>query len=181
MLVSVATYREITGDTDSATARVETALEEAEALLVDELGRGLETATVTERLLVDSYGRVFPTRTPVTAATGLTVASTAMLEDASPDGGPFSSTEHATVSYTGGLDPDETDPTAATFVPRYMRRDIAWAAYHLLRPADALSMPAGATSVRLGDAAITGKASAPSTNGVVWSRQTLRWRVRRPR
>lgn len=181
-LVTYTRYVAITGDTTSASATVLDRLADAQQLLEDELGRpGLledDGADKTERLLIRYDGSlgatVFPSALPITDAGDLTQAG-ALLTGASPDSSPsfvVSGEQWATVTYRGGFTP-------AT-VPQSIERDIAWAAYHLLRPSEAAAVPAGATSVRLGDAAVTfAKPTGGGMQGVSWSSQTMRHRKRR--
>jgi hypothetical protein len=181
-LVSADRYAAITGDNDTDEAAAEDALAEAQALLEEELGRrGLledDGTDKVERLLIRSDSSlgfvVYPTAIPITDAGTLTQAG-AVLSGASPDSSPafvVQSEQWATVTYRGGY-------TADT-VPESMARDIAWAAYRLLRPAAMASVPAGAKSVRLGDAAVTfDRPHGGGTPGVSWSTATLRHRKRR--
>lgn len=173
MLVTYARYLAITGDGTSDPGQVEEALADAQALLEDTLRRPLESGERTERLRVLD-GLVYPAATPITDAGDLTVEGDA-LTGASPSsllGGVFDSTDHATVTYTGGF-------TADT-VPACIERDIAWAAHGLVRPLVASGVPVGATSVRLGDAAVTFAKPASGGVQVGWSPQTLRYRRRLP-
>ena len=58
---------------------------------------------------------------------------------------------------------------------------MAWVAHMLLHPTDRLQVPAGATSVQLGDARVTlDRPAAPGTTGIVWSKATRAWRRRSP-
>lgn len=182
MLVSYARYVSLTGDATSASATVEAALVEAQDLLEDELGRiGLleeDGADKVERLKLydDSVlgGTVYPAGVPITDAGDFTLAG-AMLISVPPDGGPFfyrDGERYATVTYRGGF-------TSAT-VPAYMARDIAFAAHQLVHSPVPSSIPAGATSVRVGDAAVTfGSPVAGGAIGIGWSKATLRHRRRR--
>lgn len=174
MLVDEERYTTITGDTTGDSDTLNTALAEAQQLLEDELGRQLETGERTERLRLYPNGRVYPAVTPITVAAGYTIYGYAELGDASPIGGPFdtSDPQYAEVTYTGGY----TDET----VPVCIARDIAWAAYQLLGRDAASRIPAGATSVRIGDAAVTfDKPRSASDAGIRWTAQTLRYRRRR--
>lgn len=184
MLCTVARYQTITGDTTTATATVATALATAQDLLEDELGRiGLledEGTDKEERLLliydrVVGGGAVYPTAVPITDPGDYTQQGAA-LYSVPADASPFLTTEqpqYATVTYRGGY-------TSST-VPAYMERDLAFAAYQLLRPSVATAVPAGVTAVGLGDASMS--FAEPLTGGgsygIGWSRQTLRHRRRR--
>lgn len=182
-LVSYARYVTLTGDTTSASAAAVEALSNAQEMLEDELGRiGLleddgQDKVERLRLYDDSVlgGVVYPTAVPITDPGDYT-ESGASLSTVGPDGGPFAFTapsiRYATVTYRGGY-------TAAT-VPAYMARDLAFAAYQLVNNQALAMVPAGANSVRLGDAAIGfAQPTAGGSIGVGWSRQTLRHRRRR--
>lgn len=172
MLVTVGRYRSVTGDTTSTEADITEALAEAQTLLEDALRRPLEEAERTERLRVLD-GRVYPSATPISDGGALTVEGDA-LTGATPVTSlvGITDSDHATVTYTGGY-------TTAT-VPRCIERDIAWAAHAVLRPSSVAAVPVGATSVRLGDAAVTYAKPARGGQQFGWSPQTLRYRRRLP-
>lgn len=160
-LVSVEQYRRITHDTSSAEDDVTEQLDAAEELVAEYLRRPgrFVHGTYTDRLRLyraenayDGAWVVYPVATPVTAATGLTVLNPRTIAGVSPDGGPFleglvgSGTQpYATVTYSGGW-------TAET-LPEAVRREIAKAA-RLGLDSITSTIPAGATSLRLGDAAV---------------------------
>jgi len=185
-LVSVDRYQLITGDTDSATAQVEAAIGDAAALLADELGWPgviLDDYTETLPLAQDPYTGVliaFPSVRPVhSEAEGLTVRDDVIF-GASPTsttfygvGAPPAATE---LTYTAGWSATG-DGRART--PAYVERDVAWVAHLQLHPADRAQVPAGATSVQLGDARVSFDGpQAPGAAGIVWSRGTRAWRRR---
>lgn len=188
VLVSVDRYQVITGDTDSATAQVETAIGDAADLLADELGWPgviLDDYTETLPLAQDPWTGVliaFPTVRPVhSEAEGLTVRDD-VIYGATPASSPFFGTASpplaADLTYSAGWD---AAGTGRAKTPAAVERDVAWVAHMLLHPADRPQVPAGATQVRLGDAAITLAApAAPGTLGVVWSKATRAWRRRSP-
>lgn len=181
-LLTYQRYLAITGDTTSASATILDRISEAQELLEEELGRvGFledDGQDKTERLLIQADSAlgfvVYPSAIPITDPGDYTQAG-AVLAGASPDAvpSPFSSAgQWATVTYRGGYTP-------AT-VPASIERDLAWAAYHLARPSLVTSVPAGATSVRLGDAAVTyAQPAGGGMHGVSWSKPTLRHRKRR--
>lgn len=182
MLISVAQYRAITGDETSASGVVETAIADAQGLLEDRLGRGLELRERTERVrLVD--GVAYPSATPITAVpSGQEVQGSAVLGV-----GPASvlvepSDTHRSLTYTGGFDPAETDRSAVTFVPVELSRAVAFAAQAIIdRDSSSLVIPPGAISVRVGDVAVSwGAGGAPSTGEVIFPVSLVRrWRRRR--
>lgn len=149
-LVTVSRYQLITGDTTSATATVEDALEDAQGLAEEFLRRELTSQERTESLQVYPGARVYPSVTPITAADGYDIDGYSLIGVA-PDLSPFpfdppsSRGVMGSVTYTGGY-------SAAT-LPKTIERVIARTAYQQLHPETL--QPAGATSIRLGDAAIT--------------------------
>ena len=180
MLIAIARYREITGDTTSASAVVETAIDDAQALLEDQLRRPLEQAARTERLRVFADGRVYPRATPIISAqAGADIYGNAIV-DGTPEGTFLEPDDFAEVTYTGGYDPAETDLSAVDYVPVELQRAVAWAAYAILRPADGLQAPAGARSATVGDVSVTfGPGGAAAPGEVEFDRGLVRrWRWR---
>jgi hypothetical protein len=193
MIVSILSYREITGDSETASAEVERVLLESQALLEDDLERGLEQVSRTETLRiiphdVTGVSMVFPSVTPIITVDGGFQHQDGVVYGALPVSiasfDVFSTPPQvATVTYLAGFDPDETDTQQPDYVPRYIRYDIAWAAWQLLQPSQvaASQIPAGAISVKSGDQAVTFKDPIrPGDLGISWSRQTLRWKRRHP-
>lgn len=182
MLISVDQYQSITGDVTSASAVVETALEDAQSLLEDRIGRGLEMVERTERVRVFPDGIVYPAVTPlVTVPAGASIQGSA-VSGGTPAGSFLTpADDHSTLTYTGGYDPDETDRSAATYVPVELARAIAWAARAIISPASFGEVPAGATSVTVGDVSLSwGPGGSPAQGEVVFSSGLLRrWRRRR--
>ena len=163
-LVLPATYATVTGDTTSGNTAVEDALADATALLEEKLERKLAEQEVTERLLPDGEGRLYPTVTPIVSAPGFTLYD-----------------PRAAVTYTGGYVERSANPDAANILPKHVEIDLCWAAYTLLHPASLAAIqatPAGATSRSVGDASLTLRQGAPENPGdtvdITWSRATLR-------
>lgn len=182
-LVTYTRYVAITGDTTSASATVLERLTDAQDLLEEELGRVdlLEDdgQDKVERLLIYNDANlgyvVYPAAVPVTDAGDL-IQHGSVLAGAAPDSSPefsvVSGERYATVTYRGGYTP-------AT-VPPAIERNIAWAAHQLLTPALTAAVPAGATSVRLGDAAVTfDRPQSNADSGIRWTNQVRRYRRRR--
>lgn len=178
-LVTIARYRAITGDTVTASALVDSAIDEATDLLVDALGREVAAAERTERLEPTRDGWLWPTVVPIVAAPGWTIDGYGLR-------GPFGpgwpdETGRIEVVYTGGWIERTANPSAANRLPAYIERDIAYAAHTLVHaePATAASVyPKGATSVSLGDASVSfgpDGPPSPSADLVTWSRRTLAW------
>lgn len=189
VLVTVERYQLVTGDTDSATARVEDAIADAADLLADALGRPTVVyGDHTETLPLHPHPRTgvaqaYPNVIPVESeANGLTVSDD-IIYGASPDGSPAldawgSPPTASTLTYTAGW---SATGTGRHRTPGYVERDVAWVAHFLLHPATQPRLPAGATSVRLGDAAVTyATPQTPGAAGVQWSPQTKRWKRRSP-
>lgn len=187
LLVTVERYRVITGDTTTAASAASAAIEDATSLLSEALGRpeALKSAERTETMRVDAGGTCRPLAVPVTVAAGYDF-DTAALYGASPDSTPFRGLESSdlpatvSVTYTGGWVERTANPTAANRLPASMEVDIAHAAHQLTHPTIG-SVPAGASSVSVGDARVSyGPSGAPSGADVTWSRQTMRWRRKLP-
>lgn len=182
MLVTVARYRDITADTGTASAVVEDALTDAQALLEEELGRELESDTRTERCRVFAESRggtVYPSVTPITSVSDPSSASIlghAVVGGTVATGPPYFLTDpdgFASVTYVGGY--------ASGAAPTAIERAIAWAARALVDPDTFAQAPPGATSATVGDVSITwGPGGAPSQGEVVFDRRLVRrWRRRR--
>lgn len=177
-LVTIARYRAITGDTASHSVEVSAKLELAGELLADALDRELEEAERTETLWPTRDGWLWPSCVPLVSCASHTIDGDGL------HGGVFGmtwpdETDAVTVTYTGGWVERSANPSAANRLPAYIEADIANAAQQLLGAGTASAYPAGATSVRLGDAAVTfGPDGAPANgiDAVKWSRRTLRHR-----
>lgn len=185
MIVTVARYRAITGDDATATATVSAKLERAIDMLADELDRpeGFDEAERTERLWPTRDGYLWPSHLPLVSCSTYDIDGDGLVGTF----GPAWPDDHGgvTVTYTGGWVERSANPWAANRLPAYVEEDIAWAAWALAQPANPSAFPAGATSVRLGDAAVTfGPDGAPANPGVgrvKWSRRTLSHRSRTTR
>lgn len=187
-LVTVARYRAITGDETSVASAVEERITDATARLEERLDRPLAEAERSEAMYPGRDGRVYPHAIPITAAAGYTIDGYSLRGGwwslAAPIDDPLGTQIPPVITYTGGWVERTANPTATNRLPVCIEEDLAWAAYALLHPAtiDASVVPVGATSVRLGDAAIGyGPKGAPRPNhsGIVWSAATLAWRYRR--
>jgi hypothetical protein len=85
------------------------------------------------------------------------------------------------LTYTGGWVERTANPDATNRLPIFIEADLAWAAYQIARPARAaaaLDIPEGATSLTLGDAAVSfgpkgAVATAPAEARIKWSPRTL--------
>lgn len=177
-LLTVVRYRAITGDTATSDGTVTARVEDAEDLLIDALGRELASEERTETMWPDRGGHLWPTCTPISIATGYTIDGHGLIGvfgPAWPD-----QTGAVSVTYTGGWVERSANPTAANRLPVYIEHDLAWATYALVSPDTAAAQyPAGAVSVRLGDAAVAFGPDGPPRPGaaaVKWSRRTLRHR-----
>ena len=169
MLVSVAQYELITGDTTSAASAVSASLLEAEELLGEALYRTLPSGERTETLIVRAHGRVYPKAVPVTAiatasesagtieyeghAVKLTSAPLVMDMIANDfQTGLYDDTDVSTaaLTYTGGY--------TSTTLPARLRRALAVIAKALRgAPSDGGlgTRPEAVTSVSLGDASMS--------------------------
>lgn len=187
MLLTEDYYQRITGDTATPTEAFATAASAAQDLLEDALGVPgfLESGERTESLPICD-GVVYPTATPVTVAEGYTVVDGNTLYGVTPDLPAWLGTldtphaARADVTYTGGWTADTA--------PGYMRRDLAFVAWAILRPATVLSLGAIAgnpTSARVGDVAVTYGANGAAPDGLAvvgvdWSYYTMRHRAIEP-
>lgn len=183
-MITYARYVEVTGDSVTASARVEDAIEEASQDLAEVLDRPLAFGEFTETLYPDRHGRLWPKAVPIfEVADGYEIDGLAVVGSA-PFGSPLAWVGHvSTVSltYTGGWD-DARDPDPdAPDLPQCIQRDIAWAAYKITHPNEGIAeVPAGVTSARLGDAALTwGVGGAPGAGDHSrswWSKRTRSYR-----
>jgi hypothetical protein len=176
MLLDPNRYRLITGDQTTSTSEITAAAETAQDWLEADLGRELEYGVRVDVLEIMPDGTVYPPVLPLHAVddyewfAGTVYGVGQALDFTSSQLGPY----RATISYTGGY--------AASAVPADIEADLAWATYQILRPADVTAIPAGATSVRLGDAAVTFAGPIGRTRGsstVQWSPGVWRYRRRR--
>lgn len=188
-MISVTRYRQITGDHGSTDAEVTRCVADAVDLLEEVLDRPLASAERTENMRPDRLGRLWPRATPIAEADTYEIDGLA-LTGASPFGPAVGFLDPSTflaVTYTGGWTderPEEYDPEDAANVPLpyCIARDLAWAAYRLAHPEGAQTatgFPAGATSVRLGDASVSFGAAGPATAGDTsawWTKATKGYR-----
>lgn len=172
-VVTIAVYRSVTGDETTASGTVQTWLDDTEQDLEEYLDRPLPLGTYTaERCKINNERRgptVYPRATPISDGGDYLVAGHALV-GVSPISGLFDQSDpaYAEVTYTGGW--------SATTLPRCIRNDVCWAVRQAVR-GEAARVPAGATSVSLGDASVSFGAR-PSDPDDRWSRQTRRYRRR---
>lgn len=184
-LVTVATYQSITGHYDCDSPTVSARLEEAVELLEDALDRKLAHAEHTELLRPTRDGYLWPRVVPITAADGYTIDGDGIYSSVA---GPVfpDTTGRVSTTYSGGFVERSANPTATNRLPAYIERDLCFAAFALYQAEPdrdgnqitPVTYPAGATSVRLGDAAVTFGPGGPPRpeDAIQWSRRTLRWR-----
>lgn len=175
-MISVARYRSLTGDTASTNDDVETAITDAQALLEEYLGRPLEAIERTETMRPDRGGMIWPKATPLVEADGWTIDGLGLVGTRSAW---YWGQDAFEVTYTGGWSaPDDVSPISEV-LPTCLQRDIAMAAYRLLHPtiSQLVNITPGADSVRLGDAAVSGKGLGGGENtDSWWSRRTRGYR-----
>lgn len=178
-MITVERYQAITGDTSTDDEIVQQAIDDATAELEEYLDRPLVEAERTETLRPDRRGRLWPRATPLVSAEGYEIDGLA-LTGAAPFGSigsPFDPATGVEVTYTGGW-------ATADDLPICIQRDLAMVAYRFAHPAAGMAalseVPAGASSVRLGDAAVTfgpgGAGAAGAGSSAFWSRQTKGYR-----
>lgn len=158
MIVSWTRYKTLTLDTTSSEASVTGKLVIAQAMLEDELDRLLDNEARTETVTVKRDGRVYPKAVPITAppSGAESVFHGRALSGVTWDTDESWSTVNpptATITYTGGYLPfDSGSATDETRVPVRLEQAIADLAHALLSTPTGVG---GATSVRVGDAAVT--------------------------
>lgn len=187
LLVTVPRYQKITLDTTSPADAVTAAIMDAQALLEEDLGgRPLEQKERTERMYPDGSGRLFPIVTPITVPPDGFKQDGASIYGAYPFFGLvdlLNPLGWVDLTYTAGFVERTANPTATNRLPEHVERDLAWVAFFLLNPSGiGAPMPDGATSVKLGDAAVTfGPDGAPQGVDVQvsWSKSTLKMKRRR--
>lgn len=156
-LVTVSRYQVITLDTTSAASAVSAALGRAQDEVEEYLRRPLSSEERTETLRLSLNGRAYPAATPITAVSSPSTASIldgAAIYSVTPDSGPVwpgvdagDFPAEVTVTYTGGF--------SASTLPATIEDEIAWLAYRKLHVSALAAVPAGATSARVGDVAVT--------------------------
>jgi hypothetical protein len=183
-LVTVLAYQSITGDDTSAGSAVEEWIDRSVAKLEDALDRKIESGERTERMYPTRDGSLWPHAIPITVAPdGLRVDGNRLYGGLFTFGTYDPVTGHSSeFTYTGGWVERSANPSAANRLPACIEEDIAIGAWVLGHPqplAVAAQIPAGATSVRLGDAAVSyGPGGAPGARArrIQWSAKTLGYR-----
>lgn len=181
MLVTVTRYRSITGDNDSAASAVSARIEEAVDLLEDLLDRPLEQDEQTEALHPSRDGWLWPRAVPIAVAPDGYEADGYGLRGAHPwPLVPFGiEGDTISVTYTGGFLEPEANPGPYA-LPRYIERDLAWAAYRLIHaPTPAVAVTSEVSSASVGDVSVTYRDGARPSMDVLegtWSPRTLAWR-----
>lgn len=189
LLVTVARYRTITGDSSSTEAVASAAIEDATDLLSEALGRpgALKSTERTESMRVGANGDLHPLAVPVTDVDGYDSFSTHTIYGASADAGvPFGLIGSdvpsvASVTYTGGWTERSANVGDPDALPAYIERDIAAAAYAVIHGGAPMLVPAGAVSASVGDASVSfgsGGAAGGGSSRIAWSPETMRWRRR---
>lgn len=163
-LVSMHIYQMVTTDRTSGVSAVVEALNDALTLIEERLDRTLPHGEHTETLRVSSTGMVYPKGSPITAVSDPAVSATSIQGagvlvgsvDLYPAVNWSDSLPAAvTLTYTGGYTIDGAGGT--TKLPIKLRNAICRAAYNVLHATPLVGVPAGATSVHVGDAGFSGK------------------------
>lgn len=175
MIVTVARYQAITGDTATPSPTVSAKLELAQELLEDVLGRSLEHGTYTETLWPTRDGYVWPSVVPVTDPGSYTLDGDGLFGVFGPAWPGL--TGAVSVTYAGGWVERSANQSATNRLPAVIETDLAMAAQVLAGAGSVSDFPAGAKSVTLGDAAVTFATEAPrnAIDAVKWSKATLRF------
>lgn len=181
-MITAARYVELTGDTETVASAVNEAVADAVSELEEYLDRPLAHGERTERISPDRAGRIWPKATPLTDGGDYTIDGLALI-GSWPYPSILNPDSQLEVTYTGGWADARLEDPVGSPLPLCIQRDLAWVAYRLLHPTapGASVAPAGATSVRLGDAAVSyGPGGAPDGIGADtsawWSSRTKRYR-----
>lgn len=178
-VLTVDRYRAITGDNATGTVTVSAKIEMAEELLADALGRtSLDEGEYTEVLHPTRDGYLWPAHLPLVSCADYTIDGHGLYGTFGPAWP--NTTGGVTVTLVGGWVERSANPTAANRLPSYIEADLANAVKTLLDVGTASDYPQGATSVRLGDAAVTfgpGGAPASGVEAVRWSSLTMKWKA----
>jgi hypothetical protein len=191
LIVTVATYQSTTGD-NTFGPTVSAKLEEAQERLEDVLDRPLEAISRTGVLIPGRDGTLSPRAVPIMSVdAGWMVADDRIVPQYlinAPNRLWWYPALGPTITYVGGWVERTANPNATNRLPICISDDLCWAAWRLLNPVDPNALtafPPGATSVQLGDAAVSfgGAGGSPAANGralsaVRWSPATLRYRYR---
>lgn len=161
-LVTYAEYQRITGDTTTGQSAVNQALADAQQLAEERTSRTWSYGTYDETLLVFPNGLVYPSAVPIESVSipagatirghGIAVGSLGPWSDAYIDVPWSGSPRRLDVTYSGGW-------TVQT-LPFTLKQAVASGAYRMLHAVALAGVPAGAKSVSLGDASISGDLSA---------------------
>jgi hypothetical protein len=181
-------YRRLSGDRDAYDGDVMVALADAQDEFLRRTGRKIELGTYTEVLPVYEDGRVYPAATPVTSVLDPAEAShdefsiviAAAFDTLAFGDSSWPGTYPARYGAYGGYQPYPADvlvgtdrrppPGLRTVVytggyapaPSDVMRCVCEMASHALHPDFGSGLPAGTTSVTLGDQSITGRFDASS-------------------
>lgn len=171
-ICTVAQYRAIIGDTTTADATVQAALDDAQVYLQEESDREFELAERTEFLVVDHLGYVYPRALPleaVTVPTNSTVDGSRVLVGSLLNLA-INPSERIVITYTGGYAPD-------AFPIKLIRLVARLAEYFLPTVSD---LPRGITSASVGDVSYTAAESLADNSALMrdvrsWDRSRLEW------
>lgn len=167
-LVDAPTYRRLTGDSMDPTD----ALDEAQGIVEDRTFRTLTYGEHTDlKLRIYSDGKVYPSATPIAAVSSPAIGTDSIQGYAVFVGyfwpNPIVNTGYwntpippeVDLTYTGGYHPVGTaDADIVTeIIPVSLQRLICRIAYNILHPSTLAGVPAGATSVHVGDVGYSGK------------------------
>lgn len=147
-ICSVEVYRALTGDLESYDGDVADMLVRVQGVVEGRTRRHFDSGTYTETLPVLADGKVYPSAVPLVSATGYsaTQVGPTWIQVGISDSWRG---DEVTVTYIGGYDEDAMPPELQLLVAQIARR---------LLPASvpAAAVPAGATSVKVGDVSYSG-------------------------
>lgn len=169
LLITVADYRDLTGDLTTDDGAAEVAIVRAQKLLSEYLRRGITLEERTEPVqLVGAIG--YPRAVPVTNAGTYTIIDDYRIEIGELVYEWGQQVNHVRVTYTGGYDLDTAPETIKGAIAEMTRTIVS---------TTAMAIPGGASSVRLGDAAVTfskGYSGGPLTDDIKSRVAKYRWR-----
>lgn len=158
MICDLATYRRLSHDTTSSDDDATAALNDAQQDAEEFCRRQFEQAERTEIMMVYRDGRVYPKSYPITVVDSGTIDGAAIIVGNDyPFGGviqPFlwSDAEfqpQVTKTYTGGYTADQ--------MPMTLKRAVAKIANAALNAQPLVGVPAGLTSISMGDLSLSSK------------------------
>lgn len=189
-LVTYTQYQQVTGDTTTAEADWDAALDDALDLFQRRTRRTLLYAQYTERLYLYANGTVFPSATPLDVTKGVQSPNGAPPEDVGVFQGngiwvgwyvPLPSLPmwegvvppQTDITYWGGW----TGPSGpGPYLPTSIKRVLARIAWYALHPVTMAGLPAGAKSISVAGVSAAGDLSFMVDSDTRLRKDIVRWR-----